>query len=100
MITDRRNNRLIEIAPDKRIVWEFPSPSLKVYRGSEDVNISADGKFITADFRNCRNVIINPKTNKVETQWGTPGKCKHKSTARTGPPERCHPHGEWRLAGH
>ena len=129
VIADRRNNRLIEIAPDKSIVWEFPSPSLAVYRGNEDVNFSADGsqlavseednfdvhivdyqqraltwtygtpdyrgkganllnypddahlladgKFITADIRNCRILIIDPKTNAVVTQWGTPGKCKH-----------------------
>jgi hypothetical protein len=44
VIADRRNNRLLEVAPDKRIVWEFPSPNLKVYRGNEDVNFSADGK--------------------------------------------------------
>lgn len=129
MIADRRNNRLIEVAPDKSIVWEFPSPSLKVYRGNEDVNFSADGKllavseednfdihivdyekraltwtygipdtrgksdgllnypddahlladgtFITADIRNCRVLIIDPKTNQIHTQWGTPGKCVH-----------------------
>ena len=29
VIADRRNNRLIEVTPDKRIVWEFPSPNLK-----------------------------------------------------------------------
>ena len=125
VIADRRNNRLIEIAPDKSILWEFPSPSLKVYRGNEDVNFSADGKLlavseednfdihivdyekraltwtygtpdtrgsgpnllnypddahlladgkvITADIRNCRIVIVNPKDNQVTTQWGTPG---------------------------
>jgi DNA-binding beta-propeller fold protein YncE len=129
IIADRRNNRLIEVAPDKSIVWEFPSPSLKVYRGNEDVNFSADGKqlavseednfdihivdyekreltwtygvpdhrgkgdgllnypddahlladgtFITADIRNCRVLIVDPKTNKIHTQWGTPGKCVH-----------------------
>jgi hypothetical protein len=129
VIADRRNNRLIEVAPDKSIVWEFPSPSLAVYRGNEDVNFSADGsqlavseednfdvhivdyqqraltwtygtpdtrgsgpnllnypddahlladgKFITADIRNCRILIIDPKTNEVVTQWGTPGQCKH-----------------------
>ena len=43
VIADRRNNRLIEIAPDKSIVWEFVSPNLKVYRGNEDVNFSSDG---------------------------------------------------------
>ena len=140
LIADRRNNRLIEIAPDKSIVWEFPSPSLKVYRGNEDVNFSADGKllavseednfdvhivdyekrqltwtygmpdrrgsgegllnypddahlladgkFLTADIRNCRVLIIDPATNKIATQWGTPGKCKHNP-----PRELAHPNG-------
>ncbi|MBK7282525.1 PQQ-binding-like beta-propeller repeat protein [Candidatus Aalborgicola defluviihabitans] len=129
VIADRRNNRLIEIAPDKSIVWEFPSPNLKFYRGNEDVNFSADGKqiavseednfdihlvdyekkeltwtygipdhrgkgpgllnypddahfladgqVVTADIRNCRILIIDPKTNAITTQWGTPGQCKH-----------------------
>ena len=140
MIADRRNNRLIEIAPDKSIVWEFPSPNLKVYRGNEDVNFShdgkllavseednydlhivdyekreitwiygtpdtrgsspgllnypddshllADGKFLTADIRNCRVLIIDPKTNQVTTQWGTPDKCRHNP-----PNELAHPNG-------
>ena len=140
VIADRRNNRLIEIAPDKSIVWEFASPSLKVYRGNEDVNFSADGKFlavseednydvhivdyerkaliwtygtpdvrgkdagllnypddahlladgkfITADIRNCRILIIDPKDNSIATQWGTPGKCRHKP-----PQELGHPNG-------
>ena len=130
MIADRRNNRLIEIAPDKSILWEFPSPNLSYYRGNEDVNFSADGKqlavseednfdlhivdyekkvvtwtygvpdrrgrsegllnypddshllddgkFLTADIRNCRVLIIDPKTNQVVTQWGETGQCKHK----------------------
>ena len=140
VIADRRNNRLIEIAPDKRIVWEFPSPSLKLYRGNEDVNFSADGsqlavseednfdvhivdyatrqitwtygvpdtrgksagllnypddahlladgQFLTADIRNCRVLIIDPKTNAITTQWGTPGRCAHKP-----PSELAYPNG-------
>jgi outer membrane protein assembly factor BamB len=140
VIADRRNNRLIEIAPDKSIVWEFASPNLKVYRGNEDVNFSpdgkllavseednfdvhivdydkkaltwtygtpdfrgkapgflnypddahllADGKFITADIRNCRILIIDPKDNTISTQWGTPGKCRHNP-----PHELGHPNG-------
>jgi DNA-binding beta-propeller fold protein YncE len=43
VIADRRNNRLIEIAPDKRIIWEFPSPNLSIYRGNDDVFFSPDG---------------------------------------------------------
>lgn len=140
VIADRRNNRLIEIAPDKSIIWEFPSPNLKVYRGNEDVNFSADGKqlaiseednfdihlvdyekreltwtygtpdhrgsganllnypddahfladgkVVTADIRNCRILIIDPKTNAVSTQWGTPGQCKHNP-----PTQLAHPNG-------
>jgi DNA-binding beta-propeller fold protein YncE len=133
VIADRRNNRLIEIAPDKRIVWEFPSPNLVLYRGNEDVNFSEDGKrlavseednydvhivdyesraitwtygvpdhkgaaapylnypddahllpdgrFLTADIRNCRVLIIDPATSRIETEWGKAGNparnCKH-----------------------
>ncbi len=129
VIADRRSNRLIEVTPDKRIVWEFPSPNLKVYRGNEDVNFSADGrqlavseednydvhlvdyerrvitwtygvpdtrgsqgtllnypddahlladgKFLTADIRNCRVLIIDPKDSRIVTQWGRPGQCRH-----------------------
>src|SRR5512135_757213 len=33
IIADRRNNRLIEIGPNKRVLWEMPSPDLSYYRG-------------------------------------------------------------------
>lgn len=145
VIADRRNNRLIEVAPDKRIVWEFPSPNLKVYRGNEDVNFSpdgrllavseednydvhivdyekrelawtygtpdvkgsrpgllnypddahilADGKFLTADIRNCRVLIVDPAENKIVTQWGRPGRenCKHNPPHQLGLPNGATP---------
>lgn len=143
VIADRRNNRLIEIAPDKRIVWEFPSPSLAFYRGNEDVNFSHDGKllavseednydlhivdyekkivtwtygipdtrgskagllnypddshlledgqFLTADIRNCRVLIVDPKTNQVTTQWGEVGKCEHQPPQRLAWPNGATP---------
>jgi hypothetical protein len=49
IIADRRNNRLIEVAPDKRIIWEFPSPNLSVYRGNDDVYFSPDGKTVVVN---------------------------------------------------
>jgi hypothetical protein len=143
VIADRRNNRLIEIAPDKRIVWEFPSPSLAFYRGNEDVNFSHDGKllavseednydlhivdyekkivtwtygipdtrgskagllnypddshlledgqFLTADIRNCRVLIVDPKTNQVTTQWGEVGHCEHQPPQRLAWPNGATP---------
>ncbi len=48
----------------------------------------ADGQVITADIRNCRIIIIDPKTDKITTQWGTPGKCRHNP-----PHELAHPNG-------
>jgi hypothetical protein len=145
VIADRRNNRLIEVTPDKRIVWEFPSPNLEVYRGNEDVNFSADGrqlavseednydvhivdvekraivwtygipnrrgsqgrllnypddahlladgKFLTADIRNCRVLIVDPQDSSIATQWGTPGRCTHNP-----PRELAYPNGATPLA--
>ena len=46
IIADRRNNRLIEVTPDKRIVWEMPSADMVLYRGNEDVSFSPDGKLL------------------------------------------------------
>lgn len=129
VIADRRNNRLLEITPDKRIVWEFPSPNLTIYSGNEDVNFSEDGKILaiseednydihlvdyehreliwtygtpeqkgkkpgflnypddahllrdnqvmTADIRNCRILMVDRDTQKITTEWGKPGQCKH-----------------------
>jgi DNA-binding beta-propeller fold protein YncE len=53
VIADRRNNRLIEVAPDKHIVWEFASPNLGVYRGNDDVFFSPDG----------RKLVVNEEDN-------------------------------------
>lgn len=145
VIADRRNNRLIEITPDQRIVWEFQSPNLKVYRGNEDVNFSHDGKqlavseednydvhivdyeqkvitwtfgvpdtrgkgdllnypddahlledgqFLTADIRNCRVLIIDPRSSQITTQWGKSGQCVHKP-----PHQLAHPNGATPLVG-
>lgn len=143
IVADRRNNRLVQIAPDKRIVWEMPSPDLLYYRGNEDVNFSADGKqlavseednydlhivdyetktvtwtfgipnrrgktgrllnypddahlladgqFLTADIRNCRVLIIDPKTDRITTQWGQPGQCRHQPPQRLAWPNGATP---------
>jgi len=53
VIADRRNNRLIEVAPNKAIVWEFASPNLGVYRGNDDVFFSPDG----------RRLVVNEEDN-------------------------------------
>jgi DNA-binding beta-propeller fold protein YncE len=73
VIADRRNNRLIEVTPDKRIVWEFPSPDLKVYRGNEDVNFSPDGRLLAVSEEDNYDIhIVDYDKRALAWTYGTP----------------------------
>ena len=73
VIADRRNNRLIEIAPDKRIVWEFPSPNLTIYSGNEDVNFSPDGRRLAVSEEDNYDVhIVDFEKRELTWTYGTP----------------------------
>lgn len=71
VIADRRNNRLIEIAPDKRIVWEFPSPNLKIYRGNDDVFFSPDGRRLMVNEEDNYDIhIVDYETRSLTWTFG------------------------------
>ena len=71
VIADRRNNRLIEIAPDKRIVWEFPSPNLKIYRGNDDVFFSPDGRRLMVNEEDNYDIhIVDYQTRSLTWTFG------------------------------
>lgn len=71
VIADRRNNRLIEIAPDKRIVWEFPSPNLRIYRGNDDVFFSPDGRRLMVNEEDNFDIhIIDYETRQITWTFG------------------------------
>ncbi len=71
VIADRRNNRLIEVAPDKRIVWEYPSPDLKIYRGNDDVYFSPDGNRLVVNEEDNYDIhIIDYATRKMTWMYG------------------------------
>lgn len=73
IIADRRNNRLIEIAPDKRIIWEFPSPNLKVYRGNEDVNFSQDGTMLAISEEDNYDIhLVDYQQRQLAFSYGIP----------------------------
>ena len=73
VIADRRNNRLIEIAPDQRIVWEFPTPNLAVYSGNEDVNFSPDGTRLAVSEEDNADVhIVDYAKRELVWTYGTP----------------------------
>ena len=71
VIADRRNNRLIEIAPNKQVIWEFPSPNLKVYRGNDDVFFSPDGRKLMVNEEDNYDIhIIDYETRQIEWTYG------------------------------
>lgn len=71
VIADRRNNRLIEVAPNKQIVWEFNSPTLKVYRGNDDVFFSPDGKKLMVNEEDNYDIhIIDYDKRQLEWSYG------------------------------
>jgi hypothetical protein len=73
VIADRRNNRLIEIAPNKRIVWEFPSPTLSIYRGNDDVYFAPDGKSLMVNEEDNYDIhIIDYTAREIAWRWGKP----------------------------
>ncbi|MBI4756876.1 MAG: PQQ-binding-like beta-propeller repeat protein [Betaproteobacteria bacterium] len=73
VIADRRNNRLIEITPDKRIVWEFPSPNLTVYSGNEDVNFSEDGRTLAISEEDNYDIhLVDYEKRALIWTYGTP----------------------------
>jgi len=73
VIADRRNNRLLEVTPDKRIVWEFPSPNLKIYRGNEDVNFSPDGRRLAVSEEDNFDVhLVDYEKRELVWTYGVP----------------------------
>jgi outer membrane protein assembly factor BamB len=73
IIADRRNNRLLEVTPDKRIVWEFPSPALKIYRGNDDVNFTPDGKTLVVNEEDNYDLhFIDYESRRLSWSYGVP----------------------------
>lgn len=73
IIADRRNNRLIEVAPNKEIVWEFPSPNLKIYRGNDDVFFSQDGRVLVVNEEDNYDIhMIDYETRMLVWSYGVP----------------------------
>ena len=71
VIADRRNNRLIEVAPDKRVIWEFPSPSLAIYRGNDDVYFAPDGKSLMVNEEDNYDIhIVDYAAREITFSYG------------------------------
>ena len=66
----------------RQLTWTYGIPDTRG-RGPalldypDDAHLLEDGMFLTADIRNCRVLIIDPRTSTLHTEWGTPGRCAH-----------------------
>lgn len=73
LIADRGNNRVIEVTPDKKIVWEY-NFNLKKGSGADDAFFADNGNTIIMSLENY-NIIeqIDYATKKREWRYGVPG---------------------------
>jgi hypothetical protein len=67
----------------RAVIWTWGIPDRRGREGRllnypDDAHLLADGQFLTADIRNCRVMIVDPKTDQITTTWGQPGHCEHK----------------------
>lgn len=81
VIADRRNNRLIEVAPNKQVVWEFRSPDLGIYRGNDDVFFSPDGGSLMVNEEDNYDIhIIDYAARELVWSYGEPDTKGHSAT--------------------
>lgn len=78
LIADRGNNRLIEVTPDKKIIWEYdfnlPKPGL----GADDSFFTDNGKSVIVNLEEYHILqIIDYATKSVIWSYGVPGTPGH-----------------------
>ena len=84
LIADAGNNRLIEVTPDKRIIWEFPQPGDlapgQSFIDPDDAFYTPGGRtIITNEEDNHTIALIDYATRKIVWEYGHPG---HPGSAR------------------
>jgi DNA-binding beta-propeller fold protein YncE len=78
LIADKRNNRLIVIDPQGRLVWQFPRPgdlaAGQTFLIPDDAFFSADGKYIVATEEDDFAIrVIDVATHRIVASYGHPG---------------------------
>lgn len=78
IIADRGNNRIIEVTPDKHIVWSFPGqgsmPQGETFFGGDDAFFANKGaQIITNQEHNSAITIVDYATRKAVWEYGHPG---------------------------
>jgi outer membrane protein assembly factor BamB len=78
LIADKRNNRLIVVDPQGRVVWQFPRPgdlaAGQTFLIPDDAFFSADGKYIVATEEDDFAIrVVDVATHRIVGSYGHPG---------------------------
>jgi hypothetical protein len=78
LIADRGNSRILEVTPDKRIVWSFPAPgglpAGQAFVGGDDSFFTPGGaQIISNEEENGTIAIIDYASRQIVWQYGHPG---------------------------
>ncbi len=92
LIADRGNNRVIEVTPDKQIVWEYDFKGLPPGYGADDAFFTDGGKTVIVNLEYYHLIEeIDYQTKKIIWQYGVPG------THGSGPGYLYHPDDAYKL---
>ena len=73
LIADRGNNRLIEVTPDKKIIWEYDFHLPKRGLGADDAFFTDNGQTIIVNLEEYHIIeLIDYQTKTVKWTYGTP----------------------------
>ncbi len=73
LIADRGNNRLIEVTPEKQIVWEYDFNLPKAGLGADDSFFADNGKSVIVNLEEYHVIeLIDYQTKKVLWSYGVP----------------------------
>lgn len=78
LIADRDNNRLVEVSPTGRVIWQFPRPGDlargQTFRLPDDVFFSPDGKLAMVTQEDDFVItLISLTTDRIVYRYGHPG---------------------------
>ena len=77
LIADRANNRVIEVTPDRQLVWEFPRPGDLLpgqhFRWPDDAFYAPDGKSIVINEEEAHAIVlVDYASHRIVWQYGVP----------------------------
>lgn len=74
LIADRGNNRLLEVTPDKKIIWEYHFNLPQLGLGADDSFFTDNGKSIIVNLEEYHLIqILDYATKQVTWSYGVPG---------------------------